>query len=169
MPIESFADKINTDNNHMVRVVGIVALSFVHRQFFEKTLNFTALLNLQVKKMAGVGVNGTVTELDLRVAMRTVKRRFVVGLLEKMEESVHRFNIVMGVNESDEENKQCINHFFHNPLGATKHHSNSHPAVSTSFPVLLRSNQPPDRGICLTGQWLFCHDHNAILTPAHLN
>jgi len=105
VPIESFADKINTDNNHMV------------------------------KKMAGVGVNGTVTELDLRVAMRTVKRRFVVGLLEKMEESVHRFNIVMGVNESDEENKQCINHFFHNPLGATKHHSNSHPAVVKGSPA----------------------------------
>ena len=94
-----FAKKRNTDNNYMV------------------------------KKLAGLGVNATATEEDLRMAMRTINKRFIVGLMDQMEESVHRFNIAMGINESDEENQQCMNHFFHDSVGAKRHNSNSHPKV----------------------------------------
>lgn len=142
----------------MVSIPGIPRFSMCERVPKLLLENLTAFLNLQVKKMAGVGVNGTVTELDLRVAMRTVKRRFIVGLMDRMEESVHRFNVVLKVNELEEENKQCMHHFFHNPLGAKKYHSNSHPAVSTCFPVLLYSNWSSKQGIYLTCPQLFCHN-----------
>ena len=83
-----------------------------------------------VKKLAGLGVNDTATEEDLRMSMRTIRTRFIVGLMDQMEESVHRFNIVMGINESDEVNQQCMNHFFHDSVGAKRHNSNSHLKVS---------------------------------------
>lgn len=103
--ILEFATKRNTDKNHMV------------------------------KKLAGLGVNQTATEDDLRMAMRTIRKRFIVGLMDKMEESVHRFNVVMGINEEVAENQQCMNHFFHHSLGAKKHNSNSHPHVNPGSPT----------------------------------
>lgn len=141
IPLETFAEKVNTDNNHMV------------------------------KKMAGVGVNGTVTELDLRVAMRTVKRRFIVGLMDRMEESVHRFNVVLKVNELEEENKQCMHHFFHNPLGAKKYHSNSHPAVVEGSPAwnMLAKNNALDMRLYDFIVRLFDEQKNIIEEYAHYN
>lgn len=94
-----FARAKNTDNNHLV------------------------------KRLAGLGISGEATEVHLRSAMRTIKKRFVVGLTRQMEESVRRFNIVMGVDESEEGNRQCLDHFFHNSVDAKKHNSNSHPKV----------------------------------------
>lgn len=84
-----------------------------------------------VKKMAGLGWNETATEDDLRVAMRTIKKRFVVGLTDQMEESILRFNIIMGIDVvAGEENRKCMDIFFHHPIGHTKHSSNDHPTVS---------------------------------------
>jgi len=111
--VETFARDKNTDNNYMV------------------------------KKLAGVGVGGTVTELHLRNAMRTIRKRFVVGLMDQMDESIHRFNILMGINELDEENQQCMKHFFNDFLGSRKVTSNSHPKVvegSPAWNILAETN-----------------------------
>ena len=44
--------------------------------------------------------------------MSTLKGRCVVGLTNQMEESIHRFNVVMDIDESDKENKKCMDQFF---------------------------------------------------------
>lgn len=96
-----------------------------------------------VKKMAGIAANATATEAHLRVAMRTIEKRFIVGLMDQMEESVRRFNIVMGIIETDE-NKKCMDHFFHDSLGAKRHKSNSHPQVkkeSATWNALAKRNK----------------------------
>lgn len=81
-----------------------------------------------VKKLAGLGVNDTATNADLQVAMRTIKKRFIVGLTDQMEESVHRFNVVMGINNDEDledvTNRQCIEHFVHYSVAAKKHSEN---------------------------------------------
>lgn len=110
-----FAKKRNTDNNHMV------------------------------KKLAGLGVNETATNADLQVAMRTIKKRFIVGLTDQMEESLHRFNIVMGINEDLEDinNRQCIEHFVHHSVAAKKHSENPHPKVeegSATWNAIVKRN-----------------------------
>ena len=66
--------------------------------------------NHMVKHLAGKRMNAQVTEVDLDFAMETVSQRFIVGLTDKMEESVHRFNIVMGIDELGEECK--VSHCF---------------------------------------------------------
>ena len=78
-----------------------------------------------VKHLVG---KARVTEEDLQIATRTVKQRFVIGLMNQMEESIHRFNIVMGIDESDKENKKCMDQFFGH--GVVKKNSNPHPKVS---------------------------------------
>mmetsp|Transcript_29523 Transcript_29523/g.62210 ORF Transcript_29523/g.62210 Transcript_29523/m.62210 type:complete len:121 (-) Transcript_29523:242-604(-) len=101
LDILEFAEKRNTDNNYIV------------------------------KKLAGLGANDEATEADLRVAMRTIQRRFIVGLMDQMEESIHRFNTVMGINEEVEENRLCMDRFFNGSNGATRHNANSHLKVSS--------------------------------------
>eukprot|EP00985_Skeletonema_marinoi_P013358 scaffold6596_cov140-Skeletonema_marinoi.AAC.1 len=54
--------------------------------------------NVMVKKLAGVKFHDTATEAALRVAMRTLEKRFVVGLTDNMKESIRRFNIVMNID-----------------------------------------------------------------------
>ncbi|KAL7541097.1 hypothetical protein ACHAXR_010618 [Thalassiosira sp. AJA248-18] len=101
--VEEFGEKRNHDNNHMV------------------------------KKLAGKLMNEKVGEEDLQLAMATVKNRFVVGLLDHVEESIHRFNTVIGIDESKKETRKCMNEFFGH--GVAKKNSNSHPKVNsiTSF------------------------------------
>lgn len=108
-----FARAKNTDNNHLV------------------------------KRLAGLGISDHATEDHLRTAMRTIKKRFFVGLTGQMEESVRRFNIVMGVDESEVGNRQCLDHFFHNSVDAKKHNSNSHPKVepgSATWNAIIQRN-----------------------------
>lgn len=81
--------------------------------------------NYVVKKLTGLRVNDMATEEDLRIAMRTIKMRFVVGLLDEMEESVRRFNVVMGIDETDKENRECINHLVHDSIGAKNYNSDA--------------------------------------------
>jgi hypothetical protein len=57
-----------------------------------------------------------VTDADLIIAKELVRQRFVVGLLNEYEESVRRFNVVLGRgsgidSDSDEEELQCMNEF----------------------------------------------------------
>lgn len=85
--------------------------------------------NFMVKKLAGLRANETATEEDLRIAMRTIKKRFYVGLMDKMEESIHRFNFVMGIDEVQEDNQQCLEHFFHHSVSAKRHSSNNYAKV----------------------------------------
>ena len=80
--------------------------------------------------MARLRPDDEVNENHLRVAQRTIAQRFVVGLMNQMEESIHRFNIVLGIDEMDEENAECMDEFFGH--GVEKRNSNSHPKVSIS-------------------------------------
>ena len=64
--------------------------------------------NYFVKKLAGKALSDEATEEDLRTAMRTIKARFIVGLSNKMEESLHRFNVVMGINDKEASNQVCM-------------------------------------------------------------
>jgi len=80
--------------------------------------------NHMVKKLVR---KASVTRADLKIAIRTVNERFIVGLVNQMEESIHRFNIVMGIDEADEDNRKCMDKFLGE--GGEKENSNSHPKV----------------------------------------
>lgn len=111
MSLEHWARHVNSDNDHMV------------------------------KTLAGKRVNDKVTEADLRIAVRTVRQRFIVGLTTDMEESIHRFNIFMGIDESENLNNQCMDKFFGH--GVKKSNSNSHAKVDEGSPaweVLAQDN-----------------------------
>ncbi|KAL7529500.1 hypothetical protein ACHAXR_004756 [Thalassiosira sp. AJA248-18] len=86
-----------------------------------------------VKKLAGKIQRDKATEEDLRMAMRTIKQRFVVGLMSEMEESIHRFNIVLGIDESEEKNELVMDKYFGNAVKKTN--SNSHPKVEKGSPA----------------------------------
>ena len=80
-----------------------------------------------VKSLSGLGANDVVSESNYRVAERTVRKRCFVGLMNQMEESIHRFNFVMGIDESTEINRECMDKFFgHREL---KSNANPHPKV----------------------------------------
>ncbi|KAL7529109.1 hypothetical protein ACHAWF_002840 [Thalassiosira exigua] len=113
MSVEEWAEKKNTDRNHLV------------------------------KRLAGLGANETATEMDLRAAMRTIKKRFVVGLLDRMEESVRRFNAVMGINDRETEVKNCMDHFFHHSVVIKRTLQNPHATVlpgSPAWKALAKTN-----------------------------
>jgi len=104
-------------------------------------LNKNPERNHLVKKLAGKAWNENVTETDLRSAMRTVEKRFIVGLTDKMEESVRRFNVVLGIDASDDDhNKVCLSHFFE---GERKANSITHPNVvegTVGWTALAKTN-----------------------------
>ena len=89
-----------------------------------------------VKSLSGLGVNDLVSEIDYLVAVRTVRKRCFVGLMNQMEESVHRFNIIMGIDESEKINRQCMDKFFGH--GELKSNANPHPKVRKILPDILR-------------------------------
>lgn len=82
-----------------------------------------------VKRLAGKKGRGVATEADLQMAAKTVRRRFVVGLTDEMEESVRRFNAVMGVDEGDEWVRRVMATFFGGER-SKRINSNPHPEVS---------------------------------------
>jgi len=91
-----------------------------------------------VKKMAG---KSNVSDEDLKSAIRTVKQRFIVGRMDKMEESIRRFNIVMGVDESEIKSSKCQDQFFGHD--AERKNTNSHPKVeeeSSAWRILAKNN-----------------------------
>jgi len=81
-----------------------------------------------VKKLAGKRMNDVVDENDLILAMKTLKSRFIVGLMDNMEESIHRFNTILGIDETSKTRKECMDQYFGH--GSLKSNSNSHPKVS---------------------------------------
>lgn len=87
-----------------------------------------------VKKLAGKVQREESTETDLRLAKETIRSRFIVGLMQEMEESTQRFNTVMGINdETDRYHKTCMEEYF--GAGMEKKNSNSHPKVKKGSPA----------------------------------
>lgn len=104
--------------------------------------NVNAENNVIVKTLAGLALEDEVSEKDLHVAMRTLSSRFVVGLMHEMEESIHRFNVFMGIDESKEESKKCLDEYFGH--GMRKDNSNPHPDVDEASPaglILYQKNE----------------------------
>ncbi len=82
-----------------------------------------------VKKIMG---KDEFTEEEFEQLKQTVRKYFVVGLMNEMEESVNRFNAAMGINENTNEYyKPCMSKFFwdHHHASGEAHNSNEHPKV----------------------------------------
>jgi len=96
-----------------------------------------------VKKLAGKIQRDKATREDLELAKRTVRNRFIVGLMTEMEESVHRYNAVMGIDEEEDNNgRKCMQSYF--GKGVRKQNSNSHAKVekdSPAYQLLVEKNQ----------------------------
>lgn len=67
--------------------------------------------NWMTRKLVGKSQKDELTPQDLDDAKEILRTKFVVGLMDKMEESVHRFNLVLGVDEGNPTNKACIEDF----------------------------------------------------------
>jgi len=89
--------------------------------------------NVYVKNLVGKKNNEKVTEKDLKIAMKTLRERCIVGLTNEMEESIHRYNVVMDIDESDKENKKCMDRFFGDHV--EKRNANPHPIEKYESPA----------------------------------
>lgn len=67
--------------------------------------------NWMVRNLIGKSSKLELTMDDYELAKEIVRTKFVVGLMDKFEESVHRFNILLGIDESDYKNQACIEEF----------------------------------------------------------
>ena len=83
--------------------------------------------NSHVRHLAGIKDSEDPTEEHLVLAMNTLREKFVVGLMDEMEESLRRFNVFLGIDEGAERSVRCMNKFFGE--GAERVNSNSHPEV----------------------------------------
>lgn len=68
--------------------------------------------NFIVKKIVGKKLSDEVDLGDLIIAKDVVRQRFVVGLMNDMEESIRRFNIVLGLDTKNEKGQQCMEQYF---------------------------------------------------------
>ena len=85
-----------------------------------------------VRTLAGKHTGNAVTELDLYRAKETIRQYCAVGLTDAMEESVRRFNLIMGISTEDDVNydgnaKQCMDGFF----GGSGNHAGEKEAVGS--------------------------------------
>lgn len=111
--------------------------------------------NFLVKKMVGKKLTDSAEMGDLIIAKEIIRRRFIVGLLDEMEESIHRFNIMMGVDESAEKTMGCMQEVFGNDDKTSSEvkeeddtaeintNSNKHPKVvegSPEYELLAKRN-----------------------------
>jgi hypothetical protein len=85
--------------------------------------------NLIVRKLVDKSFTEPIDETDLMLAKAILRRRVVVGLMKEMEESVKRFNIVMGIDDSLESNQKCMNEYFGKSKDSGVKNSNKHPKV----------------------------------------
>ncbi|KAL7541099.1 hypothetical protein ACHAXR_010620 [Thalassiosira sp. AJA248-18] len=67
--------------------------------------------NWMTRHLVGKSSKAELSIKDLETAKEIVRTKFVVGLMDKFEESAHRFNLLLGVDESDPKNQECINEF----------------------------------------------------------
>jgi hypothetical protein len=68
--------------------------------------------NFIVKKIVGKKLIEVADIADLVTAKEIIRRHFVVGLMNDMEESLRRFNIVLGVDYSGNKGQICKEQFF---------------------------------------------------------
>ncbi|KAL7525132.1 hypothetical protein ACHAWF_001226, partial [Thalassiosira exigua] len=85
-----------------------------------------------VKKLAGKIQRDKATREDLEKAKATVREYFVVGLMSEMQESVRRFDVVMGIDGEDERNRGCLDQYFKK---GKKTNSNPHPEIREDHPA----------------------------------
>lgn len=95
--------------------------------FLEWATKYNTDNNFFLEKLSGKTYQ-ELKERDLREAMRTLRKRFIVGLTDQMEESIRRFNIVMGVDYASGENAECMNAYFGGEE-EKKENSHLHPKV----------------------------------------
>lgn len=67
--------------------------------------------NWLVHHLSGKKHYEVVNRNDLEMAKEMIKAKFIVGMMNKFDESVHRFNLLLGVDENDPSNKQCMSDF----------------------------------------------------------
>lgn len=85
--------------------------------------------NHMVKKLAGKVQKDLATELDFQRAKETIRKYFIVGLMNEMEESFNRFNTVMNINaDTNDRYEHCMDVYFGDR--AKKSNTNKHPKVS---------------------------------------
>ena len=92
-----------------------------------------------VRKLVGKSFGMEADETDLIIAKELVRQRFIVGLMDEMNESIRRFNIVLGIDEESERSQKCMVEFGlvipketeedATPVEVVKKNSNSHPKV----------------------------------------
>lgn len=92
-----------------------------------------------VRKLVGKSFGMEADETDLIIAKELVRQRFIVGLMDEMNESIRRFNIVLGIDEESERSQKCMVEFGlvipketeedTTPVEVVKKNSNSHPKV----------------------------------------
>ena len=68
--------------------------------------------NFLVKKIVGKKLNDPSDINDLVVAKEIIRTRFIVGMMNDMEESLRRFNIVLGLSDTDEQGQRCHESIF---------------------------------------------------------
>lgn len=68
--------------------------------------------NFIVKKIVGKKLSDQVDLGDLIVAKDIVRQRFIVGLMNDMEEGIRRFNIVLGLDTKNEKGQMCMDQYF---------------------------------------------------------
>ena len=70
--------------------------------------------NWMVRQLVGKDSKSQLNTQDLELAKDIIRTKFLVGLMDEFEESVHRFNVFLGVDESDEQNRRCMENFTSN-------------------------------------------------------
>ena len=68
--------------------------------------------NHMVKKILGKKLKDEVGIVDLIVAKEIVRHKFFVGKMDDMEESIKRFNIILGIDNAAEKTRQCMKTYF---------------------------------------------------------
>jgi len=95
--------------------------------------------NLMVKRLAGKGQRSPTNHLDLMRAKRTIRQRMIVGVMDEMGESIHRFNTVMGINDETENNHhKCMKQYFGSSGKGNRNrkaNSNSYPKIEKGHPA----------------------------------
>jgi hypothetical protein len=95
--------------------------------------------NSLIKKLAGYSQTHPLTAVELELAKTTLRERFIIGRMDQFEESIHRFNTIMGIDENEKRIRFCMDRFF--SKDDRKTNSNPHPRVSAArfiFSIQLR-------------------------------
>jgi hypothetical protein len=76
--------------------------------------------NWMVRQLVHKNQDDTISIKDLDAAKAIVRDKFVVGLFDKFQESLRRFNKLVGVDIDDVKTKECIQSHAMHPEGSTK-------------------------------------------------